>query len=371
MTRERLIRLGLFFAAPVAAVALAALVAGLVLAATGADPLRVLGDTVAYGTSGRSIVAVVDKSMGYYLAGIAAAIAFRMGLFNIGIDGQYRMAAFFAAVVGGAVVLPWPLHPLLIIGVAMLVGGLWATIAGFLAAYRGVSVVIGTIMLNVIATGIIAWLLDPLRLAVRAPGSNNVTTADIAESGHLPAIPTPLGEIDSFLLVAIAVGVTYWVVLGRTRFGFELRASGMSLRAAAVGGVDAKRMIVVTMILSGVVAGLVGMPQLLGSSHHYGLDFPTGLGWTGIAIALLGRNHPVGIAIGALLWAWLERSAQILDLTGVSREVVTIMQGVIVIAIVVAYELVRRVTQRRERRFVGLADAAPPADGPEPAAAGA
>ena len=130
-------------------------------------------------------------------------------------------------------------------------------------------------------------------------------------------------------------------------------------------------MIVVTMILSGVVAGLVGMPQLLGSSHHYGLDFPTGLGWTGIAIALLGRNHPVGIAIGALLWAWLERSAQILDLTGVSREVVTIMQGVIVIAIVVAYELVRRVTQRRERRFVGLADAAPPADGPEPAAAGA
>jgi len=371
VTRERLIRLGLFLAAPFAAVALAALVAGLVLAATGADPVGVAWDTLAYGTTGRSVVAVVDKSAGYYLAGIAAAIAFRMGLFNIGIDGQYRMAAFFAAVVGAAVVLPWPLQPLLIIGVAMLVGGLWAAIAGLLAAYRGVSVVISTIMLNAIATGIIAWLLHPSRLAVQAPGSNNVVTPEIAPSGHLAVLPTPLGDVGGALLLAIAVGVLTWLVLGRTRFGFELRASGMSLRAAAVAGVDAKRMIVTTMIVSGAVAGLAGMPQLLGSSHRYGLDFPVGLGWTGIAIALLGRNHPLGIAIGALLWAWLERSAQILDLTGVSREVVTIMQGVIVIAIVVAYELVRRLTTRRERRFVARAEAATPADGPAGALTGA
>jgi len=371
MTRERLIRPGLFLAAPVIAVGLALLVAGLVLAATGADALRVLQDTIAYGTTGRSVVAVVDKSVGYYLAGIAAAIAFRMGLFNIGIDGQYRLAAFAAAVVGGAVVLPWPLGVVLMIGVAMLVGGAWAAIAGLLAAHRGVSVVISTIMLNAIATGIIAWLLHPSRLAVQAPGSNNVATALIPEGGRLPTIPTPLGDVDGFLLVAIAVGVLTWLVLGRTRFGFELRASGMSLRAAAVAGVDAKRMIVVTMIASGAVAGLAGMPQLLGASHRYGLDFPAGLGWTGIAIALLGRNHPLGIAIAALLWAWLERSAQILDLTGISREVVTIMQGVIVIAIVVAYELVGRMIRRREQRFVGLAEAATPGEGPARAASGA
>jgi simple sugar transport system permease protein len=371
MTRERAIDLALFLLAPLVAIVLAALVAGVVLAATGADPLLVAQETSAYGTSGRSVVAVINKAIGYYLAGIAAAIGFKMLLFNIGIDGQYRMAAFFAAVVGGAVVLPWPFHTLLIIGIAMLVGGAWAAIAGLLLARRGVSVVISTIMLNAIATGIIAWLLDPLRLAVQAPGSNNVTTAEIAESGHLPMIPTPMGEVNSFILAAAVIGIIYWVLLGRTRFGFELRASGMSTRAALVGGVDSRRMIVVTMIMSGMVAGLVGMPQLLGSSFHYGLDFPAGFGWTGIAIALLGRNHPLGIAIGALLWAWLERSAQILDLMGVSKEVVTIMQGVIVIAIVVAYELVRRVTLRRQQRYVGAAEHAPRGDGPAPAVTGA
>lgn len=371
MNRERLVSLGLFLLAPLVAIILAALVAGIVLALTGADPFEVAGETFAYGTSNRSLVAVINKSLSYYLAGIAAAIGFKMLLFNIGIDGQYRMAAFFAAVVGGAVVLPWPFHIILVVVVAMLVGGAWAAIAGLLNAYRGVSVVISTIMLNAIATGIIAWLLDPLRLAVQAPGSNNVTTAEIAESGHLPMIATPIGEINSFVLVVIAVGVTYAVLLGRTRFGFELRASGMSLRAAQVGGVNSRRLIVTTMIMSGAVAGLVGMPQLLGSSYHYGLDFPAGFGWTGIAIALLGRNHPIGIAIGALLWAWLERSAQILDLMGVSKEVVTIMQGVIVIAIVVAYELVHRVTLRRQQRFVGLAERAAPGDGPTPAVSGA
>ena len=119
-------------------------------------------------------------------------------------------------------------------------------------------------------------------------------------------------------------------------------------------------MIVVTMLLSGAVAGLVGLPQLLGESHQYGLDFPAGFGLDGhLAIALLGRNHPVGIAIGALLWAWLERSAQILDLMGVSREIVTIMQGVIVLAVVVAWELVRRATLRRQQRIGGDAWSTP------------
>ena len=99
-------------------------------------------------------------------------------------------------------------------------------------------------------------------------------------------------------------------------------------------------MIVTTMVLSGAIAGLVGMPQLLGASHQYGLDFPAGLGWTGISIAILGRGNPLGIAIGALFWAWLERAAQILDLMGVSREVVTMLQAVIVIAVVVAWEVV-------------------------------
>ena len=118
-------------------------------------------------------------------------------------------------------------------------------------------------------------------------------------------------------------------------------------------GVSVKRMVVRTMLLSGGVAGLVGMPLLLGESHAYASDFPAGYGFSGIAIALLGRNHPVGIAIGALLWSFLEQSAQILDLEGVPKEIVTIMQGVTVLSVVIAYELVRRFSLVQEQRRVG------------------
>jgi len=353
VTRRRLVRLGLFLAAPVLAILFAAVVAALVLVAAGADPVEVLRSTAAYGARPASMVATLNKAMSYYLAGIAAAIGFRMLLFNIGIDGQYRLAVFFAAVVGGAVALPAPLHVGLTVLVAMVVGASWAAIAGALKAYRGVSEVISTIMLNGIATAIIAFLLNTKRLAVQEPGSNNVTTAPIPASGQVPGIPTEAGTVFGFLLVTILVGVGYWVLLNRTVFGFELRASGRSLRAATMSGVNARRMILVTMVLSGAVAGLVGLPQLLGETHHYGLDFPAGFGLTGLAIALLGRNHPVGIAIGALLWAAMERSGQILDLEGVSTEIVTIMQAVIVIAIIVAYELVRRFTVRQQQAYVG------------------
>jgi simple sugar transport system permease protein len=356
MRRERMVRFALFLAAPVLAILLAIAVAALVLVASGADPVEVLEATLGYGSRPASLVATINKGMTYYLAGVAAAIGFRMLLFNIGIDGQYRIAVFFAAVVGGAVALPAPLHVALTIAVAVVCGAAWAAIAGALKAWRGVNEVISTIMLNGIATGIIAFLLNPARLAVQAPGSNNITTAPIPEPGRLPGFATDSGVIFGFLVVTIAVGVGYWVLLNRTVFGFELRASGRSLRAAAVSGVDARRMILVTMILSGAVAGLIGLPQLLGETYHYGLDFPAGFGLTGLAIALIGRNHPVGIAIGALLWAGMERSSQILDLVGVSKEIVTIMQGVIVLAIVVAYELVRRYSLHRQQAWVGEAE---------------
>ena len=364
MRRQRLVRFALFLAAPVLAILLAALVAALVLVASGANPVEVLEATVAYGSRPGSMVAIVNKGMTYYLAGVAAAIGFRMLLFNIGIDGQYRIGVFFAAVVGGAVALPAPLHVTLTITVAVVCAALWAAIAGALKAWRGVSEVISTIMLNGIATGIIAFLLNPARLAVQAEGSNNITTAPIPESGRLPGFATEGGVILGFLVITVIVGVGYWILLNRTVFGFELRASGRSLRAAAVSGVDSRRMILVTMTLSGAIAGLIGLPQLLGETYHYGLDFPAGFGITGRAIALLGRNHPVGIAIGALLWAAMERSSQVLDLMGISKEIVTIMQGVIVLAIVVAYELVRRYSLRRQRAWVGEAEGtAGPGDG--------
>ena len=357
----RLRGLALLLAAPLAAFLIALTVAGAILAFAGANPLAVLGDALGYGLRPATLVAVANKAIPYYLAGIAAAVGFHLRLFNIGIDGQYRLAAFAAAVVGAAIVLPAPLHALLIVAVALVVGWGWAAIAGLLYVRRGVNVVISTIMLNAVATGLIAYLLSAERLAQQAAGSNNVTTATIPEGGWIPAIPTPAGGINGLVILAIVVGAAYWLVLNRSTIGFEVRAMGRSERAATVAGIRAPRLALLTMAASGAIAGLVGLPQLLGASHRFGLDFPAGLGFTGLSVAILGRNHPVGVAIGAFVWAFLERSAQVLDLAGISREVVTIVQAVVVLSIVVAYELVRRVRARQERRYVAQAVEGAPA----------
>ncbi|MEW5992588.1 MAG: ABC transporter permease [Chloroflexota bacterium] len=341
--------------APAAAAMLALGVAAGILAAAGADPIATLRDALAYGLRPETLVAVVNKAIPYYLAGIAAAVGFHLRLFNIGIDGQYRLAAFAAAVIGAAVDLPAPLHLAVIVAVALAVGWGWAAIAGLLLVRRGVNVVISTIMLNAVATGIIAWLLAPDRLGTLAPGSNNVTTPSIPESGWIPAIPTPAGELNGLIVMALLVGLGYSFVLARTTVGFEVRAMGMAQPAAVVAGIRAPRLALLAMAASGAIAGLVGLPQLLGASHRFGLDFPTGLAFTGLSVAILGRNHPLGVAIGAVVWAFLERSAQVLDLAGISKEIVTILQAVIVLSIVVAYELVRRLRVRQERRAVAVA----------------
>lgn len=344
--------------APVLAIVVAALLCSIVIAASGANPLEIYGLMIEFGSTPASMVAVIDKWTVYFLAGIAASIGFKMLLFNIGIDGQYRMATFAAAVVGGAVVLPAPLHIALIIVTGMVVGALWAAIAGLLKVMRGVSEVISTIMLNAVATGLIAFMLSPERLGYQAPGSNNITTPVFAPSAHLPGIPFLGGDVFGMVVVAILGGIAYWVVLSRTRFGFDLRASGLSLRAARVSGVSSKRMILVTIMISGAVAGLVGMPQLLGGSHAYTLDFPAGYGMSGLAIALLGRTHPLGVAAAAFLWGFIERSGQILDLNDIPKEIVTIMQGIIVICVVIAYEIVRRIENRQQQRVAGRVEAA-------------
>jgi simple sugar transport system permease protein len=276
-----------------------------------------------------------------------------MNLFNIGVDGQYRAGAFAAAAIGATVDLPKPLQLLLIIIIAVCVGALWAGIAAVLKVTRGVSEVISTIMLNAIATALIAFLLR--KVAENVEGSNNVGTKPLPASGHFPGIPLIPGsslDVFGFVIVAVLAGVGYWVLLGRTRFGFDLRATGRSETAAVASGVNVKRMVVISMLLSGGVAGLVGMPQLLGQSYTYSLDFPAGLGFTGIAIALLGRNNAVGMVFAALLFSFLDVSSVILDINDISKEIVLIMQGTIVLSVVIVYELVRRYGIVAEQRRV-------------------
>jgi simple sugar transport system permease protein len=357
--------------APIAALAFAAAVTSIALLISGKSPGTALGAMVDFGTQPDSMVDMLNKATPYYIAAVAVAIGFRMGLFNIGVDGQYRLGGLLAGALGAASFLSWlpgVVRILIIVVTAMVVGGAWAAVAGLLKVTRGVSEVISTIMLNAIAGAIVAYLLNTDRLAVQPKGSNSVSTRLLHKDSWMPGIPlipNSSGEVYGFIVVSALLGVLYWFALGRTRFGFDLRASGLNPFAAVASGIDAKRMVVYAMLASGAVAGLVGMPDLLGQYHAYTADFG-GLGFTGIAIALLGRNHPVGIGLGSLLWAFLDQSAQILALNEIPNEAVTIMQGTTVLAVVVAYELAARVSRRAQQRRVGAATAE---SAPEPVVA--
>ncbi|GAA3492516.1 MULTISPECIES: ABC transporter permease [Streptomyces] len=348
-------RLLLGIAAPLLAIVAAFLVTAVVLLATGKEPFSAFGIMFDYGVKSDSQVYILNKATTYYLAGLAVAVGFRMNLFNIGVDGQYRLAAFFAAALGGALTLPGFLQIPLIILTAMIVGAMWAGIAGVLKVTRGVSEVVSTIMLNMIATAIIGYLLQQGRLGHLDSAGTKVATKPLPESSHFFSIPTQpdADPIWGFIVIAAIAGVAYWFILSRTRFGYDLRTVGASESAADASGVNVKKMVVTSMVISGVVAGLVGMPTLLNDSYEYGGDFPTGIGFTGIAIALLGRNHPVGIALGALLWGFLERGTGKLEFEGYDKEIVGVIQGVIVLCVVIAYEVVRRYGLKRQQRQVG------------------
>jgi general nucleoside transport system permease protein len=340
--------------APALAIAFSALLCAIALLISGANPASALGVMIGQVGEGQVAVDIVNSTAIYMLAALAAAIGFQMNLLNIGVEGQYRIGALVAAIVGSALVLPPVLHWLVIILVAAVAGATWALLPAILKVTRGVHEVLSTIMMNAIAFGLAAYLIRRDQFGILI--GNNVSTEPIPESGQVPGIDLgDRGTVFGLVFLAVLAAAVYGVVMQRTRFGFELRASGESPTAAAAGGVNAKRMIVVALLVSGAVGGLVGMPEILGRDHAYTLNFASGYGFAGLGIALLGRNHPVGIAFGSLLWAFLEKAKVALDNVGVPREIATIMQGAIVISVVVAYEIVKRMDLAAEQRRVGRA----------------
>ena len=344
----------LALAAPVLAFAVAAVVTTVVLLASGDVPADFWSIIVEWPAS-RNLVNIANNSAILYLSGLAAAVGFRLNLFNIGVEGQYRVATFAAAVFAGWAVLPGYLNTIAAIIVAMLAGALWAGIAGLLRVTRGVSEVISTIMLNAIALSMVAYLLRKVGSRV---GQATVTD-EIPEGSWVPSIPLLPEAVNEFYglgLLAVVAGVTFSVVLNRTRFGFELRATGQSESAAVASGVNVKRMMLYSMLLSGAVAGLIGMPQLFGDAHQYGSTIQTGIGFTGIAVALLGRNNPLGIAAGALVFAFLsEQSNRLGILADISPDIIAVTQGVVVLSVVIAYEVVRRYRNKVEQQAVARA----------------
>jgi simple sugar transport system permease protein len=306
-------------------------------------------------------VDILNRATPLYLSAVAAAIGFRMNLFNIGVEGQYLFAFLIAAQVGSLVVLPQVFHILLIMTVAMAVGAAYAGIAGVLKVTRGVNEVISTIMLNAIAvSGLIAWLQQSWQAEQETFTATTLGTNPIDESGLMPHINGLLEiftreigqgkELTGVFLVAVAVGIAYHLLLTRSRFGFDLRASGMNPFAARAGGVPPKRMVVAAMMLSGAVAGLIGMVELADEAK-FPPDPIKGLGFAGIAVALLGRNNPGGMVFSAILFAFLDVSAGILQNTqAATKEIVNIMQGIVLLAAVIAYGVTKRVQEREEAR---------------------
>lgn len=340
--------------APLIAVVAAMIITSFVVAIAGSS-ISDFWSVMFTAPDGRDWVNIINQTSMIFLAGLAAAIGFRMNLFNIGVEGQYTLASYAAALVAGYAFFPGKLNVLVAIAVAVVVGAAWAGIAGVLKVTRGVSEVISTIMLNAIAITIVGYLLSNHGEQY----GQGRRTEPIPESSMFEGFflfGDKNGAVWTLAIIAVLAGVGFSVLINRTRFGFDLRATGMNEDAAVASGVKVKRMVVIAMLLSGAVAGLIWMPALFGDAHYYGPPFQAGLGFTGIAVALLGRNRPFGIALGAALFAWLSIQANPLTLVAdISPSVVQITQGVVVLAVVIAYEVVRRRSVAAEQRALRAA----------------
>lgn len=346
MDRQKLQRLSVITASSVAAVLFALLICGIILLSTGRSAIDVYRTMWDSALTRRVQYDGLDRSAPLMLAGCAVALGFKMNLFNIGVEGQYRLAALLAAVIGTRLgFLPAPLHVFTELLIACIGGAAWASIVAILKVKRGVNEVISSIMLNAIAIDIAAWLFNTY-FRFNQPGSQNITTKPIPRSGWMPDIVKD--QLNGFFIIALLVVAAFWVVVFKSRFGFRLRASGQNDVAARTSGISAKRMIITAMLLSGGVAGLIGMQQTLGNAHSYSSQgFVDQIGFLGIAVALLGRNHPIGIVLSAVLFGLLAASAGKLQLIHVPQEIVQIILGVIVLTVVIVNQTTGRWIDKR------------------------
>jgi len=327
------------------AILLALGICGLLLLVTGKDPIAAYRTILETGLTGNKLLEMLKRSTPLMLSASAVAIGFKMNLFNIGVEGQYLFAALIAAEFASRISAPPVLHVLLTLMVASAAGAFWASIAAMLKVTRGINEVISTIMLNFISLSVMQWLFDNY-MRDDSDGGLRVTTTKIAPSGQVPDIVD--GRLNGVWLVALFVVFCYWLIVFRSKFGFRLRSSGLNSSAAQTSGIAANRMIVVAMLLSGAIAGLVAMQSVVGEEYAYGPQAtPTGFGFAGIAVALLGRNHPVGIVAAAMLFGFLDSTSAVLQLSGIPNSIVKVIQAVVVLTVVIVNEATARYMNRR------------------------
>jgi simple sugar transport system permease protein len=344
---------------------LALAVAGVVVRLAGLDPLHVLALLVrgAFGSrSGLSYTLYYATT--FVFTGLAVAVALHAGLFNIGGEGQATMGGLGAALVAlawGEALPAWALLPAMV-AAAMLFGLAWAAVPGALQAWRGSHIVITTIMFNFVAAALLVHLLVDV---LKEPGSMSPETRRFAPSAQMPGVHALLGAIGVdwprtplnltvglAALAALAVALLLW----RTRAGYALRAVGFAPEAARYGGISPRHQVMAAMAISGALAGLVGVNEVAGAHQRLLQDFTAGAGFTGIAVSLIGRNHPLGIVLAALLFGALYQGGAelVFEIPGFSREMVLTLQGLIVLfagamATVAAPLVMRALALRGER----------------------
>jgi simple sugar transport system permease protein len=290
-----------------------------------------------------------DYGIGYTLyyatnfifTGLAVAIAFHAGLFNIGGEGQ----AYIGGLGVGLVLLAFDqqlpfgvLAPLAIL-MAALFGGAWAVVPAYLQAYRGSHIVITTIMFNFIASALMVYLMVNILIK---PGQMSPQSRDIADVGHMPfmheafawfGVEITRTPLNLTVIWAFICCLGIWAYIWRTRRGYQLRAVGHNERAAVYAGVDPRRVIVLTMCISGALAGMVGLNEIMGVHHKLLLNFTAGYGFTGIAVSLMGRNHPFGIVLASLLFGVLYQGGAELafEIPTITRETIVMIQGLVIL----------------------------------------
>ena len=305
-------------------------VGALVLLASGHDPLAVyrLIAIEAFGGE-RRIAATLGAATPLILTGLATALAFRSGVFNVGVEGCLYVGGLAAATVGFmATSLPMPILLPLALLAALAAGGLWMVVPALLRAQLAVDEVVTTLLLNFVAISLTAYLVNGPLLA---PGSANSATPMVAEAARLPRLLPPATLNVGFLVAVIAL--VLYALWGRfTVLGYETRMAGLNVRFARASGIDVPRLVTAVMLASGAIGGLAGGVQALGVVHRFVAGFSPGYGFTGIAVALLGRNNAAGMFVAAVLFGALATAGATIQLfSDVPIEIVEILEGTVMI----------------------------------------
>ena len=326
---------------PLISIILAAILSALVILGIGENPLEALqlmvkgslGSTYGWGYT-------LYYATNFMFTGLAVAVAFHARMFNIGGEGQAMLGGLGVAFI--CLFIPWPHWSLALIFAALaaaLFGALWAAIPAYLQAARGSHVVITTIMFNFIASAFLNYMLVN---TLRPAGSMDPATARFPDTLHLPTLHElllPFGiefskaaPANISLLVAVAACVLVWLLIWRTKLGYEIRAYGHSEPGALYAGISPFRIIMISMLISGGLAGMMAINNVMGEAERLVLNATEGAGFIGIAVALMGRSHPFGVFLAAILFGFLYQGGAELALwTNIPRELIVVIQALVIL----------------------------------------